>query len=139
MSYWLVKTEPDEFSYTDLERLGRDRWNGVRNFTAIKHLNQMRPGDLIFIYHTGDEKSIVGVAAVVRSAYPDPTSQDDRFIAVDLEARYRLLKTVALKQIKADPSFADWELVRQPRLSVMPVRETHWLLIQQLSSREPYG
>jgi predicted RNA-binding protein with PUA-like domain len=134
MGYWLAKTEPESYSYADLERLGRDRWNGVKNFVALKHIRHMKIGDSIFIYHTGKEKSIVGVAEVVSQAYPDPTEEDTRFVVVDVIPRYRLTRTVSLAEIKQDPTFQNWELVKQSRLSVMPVHEDHWQLIHHLSS-----
>lgn len=134
MAYWLMKTEPEEYSYADLERLGRDRWNGVRNFVALKHIKKMRPGDLVFIYHTGKEKAITGVAEVVAEAYPDPAEANGRFVVVDVAPRYRLRRQVSLKEIKADPVFSQWELVRQSRLSVMPVSEAHWQLLQQMGA-----
>jgi predicted RNA-binding protein with PUA-like domain len=133
LAYWLVKTEPKEYSYADLERLGRDRWNGVRNFVALKHMRQMQTGDLVFVYHTGDEKAIVGVAEVLAAAYPNPADSDARYVVVDLAPRYRLARPVTLKEIKAEPRFGEWELVRQSRLSVMPVSEACWQLIQQLA------
>lgn len=126
MSYWLLKTEPESYSYLDLEKLKQDRWNGVRNFTALKHLKQMRPRDLVFIYHTGREKAIVGIAEVVSLPYPDPEETDSRFVVVDIEARRRLDHPVTLQQIKQNPSFQEWELVRLSRLSVMPVRTEYW-------------
>lgn len=135
MAYWLAKTEPDSYSYTDLERLGRDRWNGVKNFTALKHIGRMKPEDLVFIYHTGKEKSVVGVAEVVSSPYPDPSEADKRFLVVDVKPRYRLTWPVTLKEIKRNPAFAEWELVRQSRLSVMPVTEEHWQLIHGLAGQ----
>lgn len=133
MTYWLLKTEPETFSYADLERLRRDRWNGVKNFTALKHLRQMQPGDLAFIYHTGKEKAVVGVAEVVTAAYPDPAENDERFVVADVVPRYRLQRPVTLKEIKATPLFQDWELVRQSRLSVMPVPEALWDAILSLA------
>lgn len=134
MAYWLLKTEPETFSYGDLERLRRDRWNGVKNFAALKHLRQMHPGDLAFIYHTGKEKAIVGVAEIVTEAYPDPAESDERFIVADVIPRYSLKHPVTLKEIKADPLFQAWELVRLSRLSVMPVPETLWNAILSLGS-----
>ncbi len=133
MSFWLAKTEPETFSYADLEHLGRDVWNGVRNFAAIKHINNMQPCDLVFIYHTGTEKAIVGVAEVVSPSYPDPAESDSRFVVVDVIPRYRLPRPVTLKEIKQTAVFADWELVRQSRLSVMPVSEEHWDHIHKIS------
>jgi predicted RNA-binding protein with PUA-like domain len=129
MAYWLAKTEPESFSYADLERLGQDRWNGVKNFAALKHMKNMELGDLVFIYHTGKEKAIVGVAEVVAKAYPDPNETDKRFIVVDVKPCYPLDRPVTLKEIKSNPLFQEWELVRQSRLSVMPVSEEHWQFI----------
>jgi predicted RNA-binding protein with PUA-like domain len=131
MNYWLAKTEPEEYGYGDLVRKGRDRWNGVRNPVAQKNIRAMKPGDQVFIYHTGKEKSIVGVAEVVSESYPEV--EEPRFATVDLEPRYSLSRTVALKEIKANPGFEGWELVRLPRLSVMPVTHEHWKYIHQLS------
>lgn len=135
MAYWLAKTEPESYSYTDLERLGRDRWNGVKNFAALKHISKMVPGDLVFIYHTGKEKAIVGVAEVVSPAYQDPDETDDRFILADVEPRYRLGRPVTLKEIKANPVFQQWELVRQSRLSVMPVTPEHWQMLHSMAKQ----
>jgi predicted RNA-binding protein with PUA-like domain len=135
LAFWLLKTEPETFSYADLERLGRDRWNGVRNFKALKHMRDMQTGDRAFIYHTGKEKAIVGVAEIIQPPYPDPEEADPRFIVVDVAPRYKLVRPVTLKEIKQNPAFEQWELVRQARLSVMPVPEHHWLLIHQLAER----
>jgi predicted RNA-binding protein with PUA-like domain len=129
-----MKTEPDEYGYGDLEKLGRDRWNGVRNFRAIAHMRAMAAGDLAFVYHTGKEKAIVGVAEVVAPAYPDPTAGDKRFVVVDVSPRRRLPRPVTLGEIKADPAFAAWELVRIPRLSVMPVPPGHWQRILDMAA-----
>ncbi len=137
MAYWLAKTEPESYSYTDLERLKHDQWNGVKNFAALKHLNKMQPGDLVFIYHTGREKSIIGVAEIVSYSYPDPAEQDKRLVVVDVEPRYRLDRPVSLKEIKQNAIFQNWELVRQSRLSVMPVTEEHWLLIHRYAKQQP--
>lgn len=136
MAYWLAKTEPESFSYEDLEKLGHDHWNGVKNFAALKHMKNMQPGDLVFIYHTGKEKSIIGVAEIVTQAYPDPNETDNRFVVVDVEPRYRLERAITLKEIKLNPTFQDWQLVRQSRLSVMPVSEEHWQLLHQIA-KEP--
>jgi predicted RNA-binding protein with PUA-like domain len=133
MAYWLAKTEPDSFSYADLEQLGKDRWNGVRNFVALRHMRQMQPGDLVFIYHTGKEKSIVGIAEVVSLPYPDPESADSRFIVVDFIPQQLLARPVSLKEIKTSREFSDWELVTQSRLSVMPVSADNWQKILSLA------
>ncbi|WP_242822448.1 EVE domain-containing protein [Thermaerobacter marianensis] len=133
VAYWLVKTEPSVYSYADLEREGTDYWDGVRNNLAQKHMKAMQPGDLVLVYHTGSEKQAVGVAEVVRGAYPDPTDPTGRWVAVDLKARLRLPRPVTLVQIKADPAFKDWELVRNSRLSVMPVPEPLWERIMRMA------
>jgi predicted RNA-binding protein with PUA-like domain len=112
-----------------LAERGREPWTGVRNATALKNLRAMAPGDLAFIYHTGGEKQIVGIAQVALAAYPDPTAADDRFVAVDVAPVKGLGRPVTLAQIKADPTFADWALVRQSRLSVMPVPDELWTRI----------
>ncbi|HOP75816.1 MAG TPA: EVE domain-containing protein [Bacillota bacterium] len=133
MSYWLLKTEPESFSYDDLVRSGRERWNGVRNFRALKNMREMHPGDQAFIYHTGKEKAIVGVGQVVSEPYPDPDETDSRYIVIDVAPGYRLNRPVTLKEIKADPAFHEWELVTQPRLSVMPVTPEHWARVHEMA------
>jgi predicted RNA-binding protein with PUA-like domain len=126
LARWLLKTEPGEFSYDDLVRLGRERWNGVRNATALKHLRAMHAGDLALIYHTGDQRRVVGLCRVVSEPYPDPEAGDPRLVVVDVAPLRRLAEPVTLARIKADPFFAGWELVRQSRLSVMPVPDAIW-------------
>ncbi|HYG56591.1 MAG TPA: EVE domain-containing protein [Symbiobacteriaceae bacterium] len=126
MAYWLMKTEPDEFSYADLEQRGSEPWNGVRNAAALKHMRAMQEGDLFLFYHTGKEKAIVGVGRISRAPYPDPAETDDRYVVVDVTPAYRFAQPVTLAAVKADPRFADWELVRQSRLSVMPVSTEQW-------------
>ncbi len=126
MQYWLVKTEPQEYAYADLEQRGRDRWNGVRNWRAVQNIRRMQPGDAVFIYHSGKEKAIVGTARVASPPYPDPEAGDPRLLVVDVEPQGRLARPVTLRQIKGDPFFSEWELVRLPRLSVMPVRPEYW-------------
>lgn len=133
MAYWLLKTEPETYSYADLEALGTDRWDGVRNFRALKHMRAMQPGDLAFIYHTGREKAIIGTAEVITRAYPDPEETDPRYVVVDVKPLAKLPRPVTLREIKANPIFAHWELVTQPRLSVMPVTPEHWQEIHRLS------
>lgn len=129
MSYWLLKTEPGEYSWQDLKNEGADSWDGVKGSGALKHMRSMKLGDRVFIYHTGKEKAIVGTASVTREAYPDPNSNDKRLLVIDLEAGSALPKPVTLAEIKQSGNFADWELVRQPRLSVMPVSKEQWSAI----------
>ena len=120
-SYWIVKTEPSTYSYDDLERQKTAVWDGVKNNLALKHLRQMKPGDRVLVYHTGDEKAVVGVAEVTSAAYPDPKQKDPKLAVVDLRAAGRLPRPVPLAEIKKDRAFADLGLVRMGRLSVMPV------------------
>jgi predicted RNA-binding protein with PUA-like domain len=118
---WLLKTEPGTYSYDDLEREGRAVWDGVTNPVALRNLRAMKAGDRAFVYHTGDEKAVVGRAEVVKAAYPDPKGGGDRLVVVDLEPAGRLARPVTLAEIKKLPAFADSPLVRQGRLSVVPL------------------
>lgn len=126
MAYWILKTEPGSYSFADLQKAARAVWDGVSNPVALKHLREMVVGDEVLIYHTGDEKAVVGHARVVKAAYPDPKQQDAKLVVVDLEAGAPLHAPVTLKAIKADPAFADLALVRQGRLSVVPVSPPLW-------------
>ena len=132
MAYWLLKSEPESFSWADQLARGAkgEPWTGVRNHQAKNFLKQMAIGDLAFFYHTGDEKQIVGVVEVIQTAYPDPT--DPAWFAVDMMAREALTKPLSLAAIKADPNLAELALVKSPRLSVQPVSDAHW---QYLLSR----
>lgn len=123
MNYWLVKQEPNDFSWADLEREGSTAWTGVRNFQARNNLRGMKKGDSVFFYHSGEQKSVVGVARVKTEAYPDPTAKEGDWVCVDLAAERRLRKPVSLQTIKADPALKELILVRHSRLSVMPVAE----------------
>jgi predicted RNA-binding protein with PUA-like domain len=118
---WLVKTEPSTYAWGDLVREGRTRWDGVRNFAARGHLGGMRAGDLVLVYHSGDERAVVGVARVVGEAYPDPTAREGSWLAVDLEPVKAVARPVALAEIKAQAALRGIPLVRQGRLSVMPL------------------
>jgi len=133
MAYWLLKTEPGTYSYDDLERERKTVWNGVSNNLALKNIRSMSKGDLAFIYHTGDEKSIVGIAEIVSSSYPDPKAKDPRLVVVDLQPKERLRKAVTLAEVKANRNFADFALVRIGRLSVMPVSAAHWKALLAMS------
>ncbi|ABU58450.1 EVE domain-containing protein [Roseiflexus castenholzii] len=124
--FWLLKTEPDCYAWSDLVRDGRTVWDGVANNVALKHLREMQPGDEALIYHTGDERRAVGRAEVISTPYPDPHQSDPRLIVVDVRPLAPLPRPVALADIKADPAFADFALVRQSRLSVVPVTEAQW-------------
>lgn len=136
MAYWLMKTEPDEFSYADLERVGQEPWNGVRNNAALKHMRAMVKGDQFLFYHTGNERAIVGVGRVVREAYPDPQEGTERFVVVDVAPEYQFNQPVTLAAVKAEEMFSSWELVRQSRLSVMPVSVEHWRLLHEMGQTQ---
>jgi predicted RNA-binding protein with PUA-like domain len=120
-NYWVVKTEPSTYSFDDLARQKTAVWDGVKNNLALKHLGSMQPGDQVLVYHTGDEKAVVGTAEVTRAAYPDPKLKDSKLVVVDLKAGARLPRPVPLAEIKKDRAFADLALVRIGRLSVSPV------------------
>src|SRR5919198_522488 len=119
-NHWIVKTEPSTYSYGELERQKTAVWDGVKNNLALKHLRQMKPGDRVLVYHTGDEKAVVGVAEVVSDAYPDPKQKDPKLAVVNLKAAGRLPRAVPLAEIKKDRAFADLGLVGMGRVSVMP-------------------
>jgi predicted RNA-binding protein with PUA-like domain len=123
---WLLKTEPGDFSFDDLERAVSTVWDGVANFTALRHMREVRKGDRALIYHTGNERAVVGTATVLSDAYPDPKLDDPRIVVFDVEADERLLRPVTLAEVKADPAFEGFDLVRLPRLSVMPVPRELW-------------
>jgi len=124
--YWLLKTEPSDYSYADLSRDGKTVWDGVSNNLALKHLRNIKVGDLAFIYHTGKERVLVGIAEVISDPYPDPKRNDPKLAVVDVKAREELPQSVSLAEVKAEPEFSDFPLVRLPRLSVMPVTSPQW-------------
>src|SRR5579859_5191776 len=121
MAYWLLKTEPSTFAWSDLVRDKRAVWDGVSNATALKHIRSIKKGDSALIYHTGDERSAVGIAEVTSAAYPDPNESDERLVVFDLKPKKALAHPVSLAQVKADKSFAGWDFLRIGRLSVVPV------------------
>ncbi|HJR62598.1 MAG TPA: EVE domain-containing protein [Gemmatimonadaceae bacterium] len=121
--HWIVKTEPSTYSWSDLERDGKAVWDGVHNPVAIRNLSEMKPGDDVLIYHTGSEKAVVGLAKLTKAAYPDPKEKDPKLLVVELAPVRRLAAPVTLAEIKADSLFKDSPLVRQGRLSVVPLTE----------------
>lgn len=131
MNYWLLKTEPDSYSWDDLVRDKKTVWDGVRNFQARSNMKKMAKGDVVFIYHTGGEKAIVGEAQVTKSPFPDP--KDHEWVAVELSPGKPLKKTVSLAQIKSDERLSDMVLVRASRLSVQPVKPSEYEIITGLS------
>jgi predicted RNA-binding protein with PUA-like domain len=130
---WLFKEEPSNYSYDDLARDGRTSWTGVRNPVAQKHLRSVQKGDRIFFYHTGDQKSVVGIAKAADAAYPDPADKTGKLYAVDVLPVRKLKQPVTLASIKADKAFASMPLTRIPRLSVMPVTDAEWQRIEKMS------
>jgi predicted RNA-binding protein with PUA-like domain len=133
MARWLFKVEPDCYSFADLERDRSTLWDGVSNALARKHLRQVQPGDRIWFYHTGDEKAVVGLMEAVTGPQPDPNDDDDKAVVVEVKPVKRLKNPVTLARIKEDALLADWELVRLPRLSVMPVSDAQWRRIEELA------
>jgi len=133
MAYWLLKTEPQDYSYTDLEQDGHGVWDGVNNPLALKHLRTMQPQDEALIYHTGKERQVVGIAEIVTLPYPDPSLNDPKRMVVEVRAVRALPQPVTLTQLKQDSRFSDFDLIRLPRLSVVPVSAQHWQQILQLA------
>jgi len=131
-SYWILKTEPSTYSFAQLEQTKTAVWDGVKNNLALKHLREMAPGDEVLIYHTGDEKAVVGKAVVTAGAYPDPKLKDPKLVVVDLKAAGRLQHPVTLAAIKADKAFRDLALVRMGRLSVVPTTAAQWKRLLEL-------
>jgi predicted RNA-binding protein with PUA-like domain len=123
---WILKTDSDVYPFDQLEREQKAVWDGISNPVALKHIRSMAPGDLLLIYHSGGTKEIVGLARVTSEPYADPKRSDPKLSVIDVEVDRRLPRTVSLAAIKRDPSFADLALVRQPRLSVIPVPEPQW-------------
>ena len=131
MAYWLFKEEPEHYSIDQLFRDKRATWSGVKNNLAQKHLRSIKKGDQVFYYHTGKEKSVVGVMEVTKGPYPDP--KEEKLVVVDVKPVRRLERPVTLAEIKANSKFADFALVRISRLSVMPVTAQQWAEIERMS------
>jgi predicted RNA-binding protein with PUA-like domain len=134
VSYWILKTEPSTYSFDDLQREKTAVWDGVKNPLALKHLRAMAPDDEVLIYHTGDEKAVIGQARVTGTAYADPKKKDPKLVVIDLAAGARLPSPVTLSAIKADPAFRDLALVRMPRLSVVPATAAQWKRLLKMAS-----
>jgi predicted RNA-binding protein with PUA-like domain len=130
---WLFKTEPSAYSFTRLQADGRTVWDGVKNALALRHLSAVQKGDEVLVYHTGDEKAAVGIARVVRGAYPD--AKDAKLRVVDLEAGHALPRPVPLAEMRANAKLAGFDLLRLPRLSVMPVSAAQWAEILRMAGR----
>jgi len=130
---WLFKTEPSTYSFAQLEVDGRTVWDGVKNALALKHLGAVAKGDEVLFYHTGDEKAVVGIATVARGAYPDPKQKDAKLLVVDLEAGRALPRPVTLAEMRTNAKLAGFDLLRLPRLSVMPVSAAQWTEILRMA------
>jgi predicted RNA-binding protein with PUA-like domain len=134
MAYWLVKSEPSTYSYTQLEKDKRTTWDGIRNYASRIHLRAMKIGDEVLFYHSNEGLEIVGIAKVAKEAYPDPSAKEEGWVAIDLKPYRRLNKAVSLSTIKADKRLKDMALVRIGRLSVQPVTKKEWDAVMELAS-----
>ena len=123
---WLLKSDPEHYSFFDLERDGKTVWDGISNNLALKNLRKVRHGDLVMIYHTGSERAVVGLAEAASDPYPDPQQKDARLVVIALQAREKLARAVTLDEIKKSSALKSFDLVRLPRLSVMPVSDAQW-------------
>lgn len=133
MAYWLVKSEPSVYSWEQLQKDKQTVWSGVRNYAARLHLRNMKKGDEVFFYHSNEGTNIVGIAKVVKEHYPDPTTEDDKWVAVDIKAHRKLKNPVSLDQIKKEKSLSAMALVRIGRLSVQPVSDEEWKKVLELA------
>ncbi len=134
MKYWLLKSEPEAWSWDNQVKEGASMWDGVRNYQARNYLKKMKKNDLCFFYHSVTERSIVGIVKVVKEYYPDPTDKTERFVVVDVKATKKLKKPVSLDQIKENNKLKDIALVKQSRLSVMPLKKIEWDIIIKMSN-----
>ena len=137
MAHWLIKSEPEVYSYDQLKEDKQTRWDGVRNYAARNHLKAMKKGDELFFYHSNKGTEIVGIATVAKEAYPDPTSSDPAWFAVDVKPLKKFAKPVSLDQIKKEKKLSGMALVRIGRLSVQPVTEEEWHIIMKMGGMEP--
>jgi len=134
VNYWLIKSEPSTWSWDDQVKAGIEMWDGVRNYQARNNLMKMKKKDLCFFYHSVSEKLIIGIVEVVREHYPDPTDKTDRFVVTDVKAKKKLRRAVSLEEIKNTPKLAKIALIKQSRLSVMPLTKNEWDLILKMSN-----
>ena len=133
-NYWLLKSEPSTWSWEDQVKAGVEMWDGVRNYQARNNLMRMKKKDLCFFYHSVSEKSIIGIVEVVKEHYPDPTDKTGRFVVIDVKAKKKLKRAVSLEEIKNTPKLSSIALIKQSRLSVMPLTKNEWGLILKVSS-----
>src|SRR5215471_4407950 len=130
---WLLKTDPEDYTYDDLERDGRAVWDGVANNMALQYLRQVKKGDALIIYHTGGEKAVVGLAEAASNPYPDPQQDNDKLVVIEVKPKRRAKRPVTLAEIKAVAELASFPLVRLPRLSVMPVTDAEWQRLAKMA------
>lgn len=144
MNYWLLKTEPEEYNWDDLVKDNKTQWDGVKGYQALKNIAKMQKGDRVFIYHTGKERSIIGTAEIVSEPFPDPKENDNRLLVFYVTPISKLNKPVTLKKLKELAasgensialSWQNWELIRQPRLSIIPVSHEQWNKVIELSKQ----
>ena len=134
VNYWLLKSEPSTWSWEDQVKAGIEMWDGVRNYQARNNLMKMKKKDLCFFYHSVSEKLIIGIVEVVKEHYPDPTDKTGRFVVIDVKAKKKLKRAVSLEEIKNTPKLSSIALIKQSRLSVMPLTKNEWGLILKVSS-----
>jgi predicted RNA-binding protein with PUA-like domain len=135
VNYWLLKSEPSTWSWEDQVKAGVEMWDGVRNYQARNNLMSMQKKDLCFFYHSVSEKSIIGIVEVVKEHYPDPTDKTGRFVVTDVKTKKRLKKAVSLGEIKSNPQLSNMALIKQSRLSVMPLTRIEWETIIKISEK----
>ncbi len=133
MNYWLMKSDPEEYGFDDLMKAGIAVWDGVTNNLALQNIRKMKKGDTILVYHTGDEKALVGLATATSNPYPDPKADNEKIVVIDIKAKKRVKRPVTLSEIKALPEFAEFQLVRLPRLSVIPVSVDEYKRLAELA------
>ena len=135
VNYWLLKSEPSTWSWKDQVKAGVEMWDGVRNYQARNNLMKMKKKDLCFFYHSVSEKLIIGIVEVVKEHYPDPTDKTGRFVVTDVKAKKKLKNPVSLEEIKATPKLSSIALIKQSRLSVMPLSKNEWEIILEISQK----
>jgi len=135
VNYWLLKSEPSTWSWEDQVKAGVEMWDGVRNYQARNNLMSMKKKDLCFFYHSVSEKSIIGIVEVVKEHYPDPTDKTGKFVVTDLRTKKKLKKAVSLEEIKSNPKLFNMALIKQSRLSVMPLTKIEWETIIKISEK----
>jgi predicted RNA-binding protein with PUA-like domain len=135
INFWLLKSEPSTWSWEDQVKAGVDMWDGVRNYQARNNLMKMKKKDLCFFYHSVSEKLIIGIVEVVKEYYPDPTDKTGRFVVTDIQTKTKLKRPVSLEEIKSTPKLSNIALIKQSRLSVMPLTKTEWDTIIKISEK----